>query len=251
MTDNGIIIRATALRKRYGSTLALNNIDLEIAGGETLCVIGPNGAGKTTLLMLLGGVLLANGGSVTVFGLDRWRENYAIRKRSTCLSADPIFGTCATPYEYLRFIGQIYGLPKSVFLERAKRLADEMDMTPHLNKFWGKLSLGMQKKAGLMASFLPDAELRILDEPFAGGIDPMGMERLYHWFGEANTRGETVLFSTQVLEQAETAAHRLLMLGEGSILALGTPTELMQQAGVDPNAPRPLPTAFKILAGRE
>jgi ABC-2 type transport system ATP-binding protein len=245
-----VAVEAVGLRFRYGRTWAVDGVSLDIAPGEVLCVIGANGAGKTTLLSLLGGMVLPQQGHVHVFGLDRWRENFAIRKRSTFLLAEPAFGESLTPYEFLRFFAQIYGVPKQTFLERVKRLATEMNMTEHWNKPWRKLSLGMLKKTGLIAAFLPDAELRIMDEPFAGGIDPMAMETLYAWIAEAKARGETIIFSTQVLEQAESAADRILMLEDGHIRALGTPEEIVAAAGVDAGEPRALYKAFLQLTRR-
>lgn len=244
-------IEAVGLQFRYGRTRAVDGVSLEIGAGEILGVIGPNGAGKTTLLSLLGGMVLPQLGHVRVFGLDRWRDNFEIRKRSTFLLAEPAFGESLTPYEFLRFFAQIYGIPKETFLERAKSLADDMDMVEHWSKPWGKLSLGMKKKTGLIAAFLPEAGLRIMDEPFAGGIDPMAMERLYGWMQAAKGRGETIVFSTQVLEQAESAADRILMLEDGAIRALSTPPELIAMAGVGPHEPRALYKAFLQLAGKE
>lgn len=241
-------IEAVGLQFRYGRTRAVDGVSLDIGAGEILCVIGPNGAGKTTLLSLLGGMVLPQQGHVRVFGLDRWRDNFEIRKRSTFLLAEPAFGESLTPYEFLRFFAQIYGIPKQIFLERVKALAAEMVMVEHWNKPWAKLSLGMMKKTGLIAAFLPDAGLRILDEPFAGGIDPMAMERLYQWMGTAKTRGETIIFSTQVLEQAESASDRILMLENGGVRALATPPELISMAGVDLNENRALYKAFLKLA---
>ncbi len=244
------LLRATGLCKRFGRIRAVDGVTLELDAGQTLCVVGPNGAGKTTLLMLLGGALLPSAGHISILGMDRWRDNFRIRQQSTFLTADPIFGASETPYEFLRFYAQIYGMPKEVFLERTQALAKRLEMVPHLRKPWDLLSTGMVKKAGLMAALLPDARLRILDEPFAGGIDPFAMEFLFQWFREATARGETIIFSTQVLEQAETIAGRILLLESGCVAAWGTPEELLALAGVATDAPRALYRAFMVLAGK-
>lgn len=245
------VLEAVGLRHKYGLTTAIDGVSLEVPGGEILCIIGSNGAGKTTLLSLLGGMILPQRGHVRVFGLDRWRANFEIRKQSTFLFANPVFGASRTPYEFLRFFAQIYGIPRGVFLERVERLAAEMNMTGHWDKPWNKLSLGMMKKAGLIAAFLPEVPLRMFDEPFAGGIDPMAMEQLYGWMADGKAHGETILFSTQVLEQAENAADRLLLLEDGGIRALDTPDALITQAGVDPNEPRALYKAFLAMSRHE
>ncbi|MEQ8819005.1 MAG: ABC transporter ATP-binding protein [Sumerlaeia bacterium] len=244
-----VLLSAVGLEKRYGRTLALAGVSLQARPGEVLCVIGPNGAGKTTLIQLLAGIVFPSAGHVTVFGLHRWKDNFAIRQRSTVLLADPIVGASPTPYEFLRFMAQIYGMPKERFLERTETLAREMALLDHLHKGWEELSLGMTKKAGLIGCFLPPADLRILDEPFAGGIDPIGMEALYRWMDAARGRGETIVFSTQVLDQADQVSDRLLVLREGELVANAAPEAVIRQAGVDPAEPRALARAFVALTG--
>ena len=240
-------IRATGLKKHFGKTRALDGVSLEIPAGEVLCVIGPNGAGKSTLLLVLGGVIYPNEGHVKVFGLDRWADNFTIRQHTTFLPVDPVVGQAPSPYEYLRFLGQIYGLPKALFHQRLEALVTAMRYEPHLTKPWADLSTGLVKKAGLIGSFLPDAAIRFLDEPFAGGIDPLGMEVLFQWMDEARRREETIIFSTQVLDQAESAADRIALLDGGAIRQLGSPEELIRLAQLDPSEPRALSRAFMAL----
>jgi ABC-2 type transport system ATP-binding protein len=160
------IIDVVGLKKSFGGTRALENATFQIERSENICVIGPNSAGKTTLLLLLGGAHYPNRGHVTIMGLHRWRNNFEIRQRSTFLTAEPVFGACPTPYEYLRFCAQIYGIDKQEFRKSVTTLCEEMNLLPHLDKPWHELSLGMKKKTGLVASFLPKVELRFLDEPF-------------------------------------------------------------------------------------
>lgn len=242
-----IAIRAEGLSKFYDGVRAIDGVSLDVKRGEVLCVIGPNGAGKTTLLALLGGIIYPKAGTVSVFSEDRWQKNFELRKRSTYLPPQPIIGETPTPYEYHRFLAQIYGMTKPDFLDRLRALTADMKLAEHLHKSWHSLSLGLFKKAGLIGAFLPDAELRIMDEPFAGGIDPLGMEMLYTWMNRARLRGETILFSTQVLDQAEAAADRILLLDRGKIAAVGTPAELLALAKIPPTEPRGLAKAFVEL----
>jgi len=245
--DNDVVIRAVGLRKKYPGAYALRGVSLEVRQGEVLSVIGPNGAGKTTLLHLLGGLMFPSAGHVTVFGLHRWKDSFEIRKRSAFLTACPVMGASPTPYEFLRFLAQIYGLSKATFLEKLRSLAGEMNYLPYIKKEWRTLSTGLIKKAGLIGCFLPDVPLRILDEPFAGGIDPLGMETLYGWMQAARLRGEIIVFSTQVLDQAEQVADRIALLHEGSTLALGSATEIIRQANIPATERRPLAKAFLEL----
>lgn len=251
MSDRrGPILTATNLSKKFGREQAVDGVSIEVAARESLCIVGPNGAGKTTFLLLLGGVLLPSNGHVTVFGLDRWRSSFDIRRRSTFLTATPIFGASDTPLQFLRFFAQIYGMEKGMFRVRLEELAAGLEMLAHLGKPWRSLSLGMIKKAGLIAALLPDAELRIFDEPFAGGIDPFAMDFLFQRFNACCTGGETIIFSTQVLEQAQTAAHRIMLMEAGRMSAIGTPDELFERAGVAPGSPRALYETFHRLVKR-
>lgn len=240
----------TDVRKRYGRTHAVDGASFTVLPGEVLCVIGANGAGKSTLLYLLGGVIYADSGHLRVFGLDRWAENLAIRRQSTFCPAEPVVGAAATPREYIRFIAQIYGVPAADYRARLRELAEAMRFLPHLDKPWNELSLGMTRKANLIAAFLPPARLRILDEPFAGGIDPQGMETLYAWLAAARARGETIIFSTQVLDQADAIADRILLLHGGQTRLLAPPADLIALAGIDPASPRALARAYMTLCER-
>ena len=248
-THNGIVASAKGLSRRFGRTRALTDINLDIRRGEVLGIVGPNGAGKSTLLNLLGGVLYPSAGAVTVFGMHRWRDGFEIRRRAYYLPAafDP--ADTINPYDYHRFLAQVYGLPRQEFRDKLAQFAAEMAYLPHLAKAWAKLSLGLGKKAGLIGCFLVPVELRFLDEPFAGGIDPLGMEILFEWMDRARARGETTVFSTQVLDQAEMVCDRLALLDNGRLVALDAPAVLMESAGVDPAEPRALAKMFFRLTG--
>jgi ABC-2 type transport system ATP-binding protein len=249
--ESNPIIDIVGLSKNFGGTAAIDGVTLQIQPGENICVIGPNSAGKTTLLLLIGGVHYPTRGHVTVMDMHRWKQNFEIRERSTFLTADVIVGACPTPYEFLRFYAQIYHMPKAEFLEKGGRLCEELNLIEHIDKPWNELSLGMIKKVGIVSAFLPEVDLRILDEPFAGGIDPRGMETLYKWMGAAKKREETVIFSTQVLEQAEAIADRLLILEKGKMTALDTPAALIAKAGIASDENRALHKAFLNLTGNE
>ena len=245
--DDGWMIRAIGLQKKFPNVRAVDGLSLDVRRGEVLCIIGPNGAGKTTLLHMLGGAIYPSAGHIRVLGLDRWKDNFAIRRQTAFLPVSPVVGISPTPYEYLRFLGQVYGLAHEAFLARLKRMAAQMRYTEYLNRPWGALSTGLVKKAGLIGCFLPEVPLRFMDEPFAGGIDPLGMEILFQWMAEARGRGETIIFSTQVLDQAEAVADRIALLARGRIEVLGSPEELMTQAGVESAEPRALARAFLKL----
>lgn len=252
MASADVILEARGISRTFWRTKALLPMDLTVKSGEVLAVTGLNGAGKTTLLTMMAGALFPTTGDIHVFGLHRWRENYAIRCRSFFLPVTFPLGGMATPYEYLRFIAQVYGLTKVTFHARLEELCLQFDYLGQLGRPWKKLSLGQIRKAGLIAAFLPDVELRILDEPFAWGIDPAGMEVLYRWVADASVRqNSATVFSTQVLDQAETAAHRVLLLDRGQLSFCDKPDALLAKAGISPDEPRAFTRAFMKLAGRD
>lgn len=244
---NDITLRADNLVKIFGKTRALDGVALEARAAEVVCIIGHNGAGKTTLLNLLAGMTLPDSGEVEVFGMHRWKQNYEIRRQSITLSNSPVYGGADSAYEHLAVIGQLYGLPEEQLDAKVGRLAGEIDLQPHLLKKWHGMSSGMMHKVGLIGTFLPDVKLRILDEPFASGIDPSGVETLYRWFAEARARGETTIFSTQILDQAEVVADQIVLLRHGKIRARGTVEEILAVAGVGRDDPRPLAKAYTKL----
>lgn len=244
-----VILEAVDLRKWYGATKAVDGVTLRAKAGEIVAVIGANGAGKSTLLYLLGGLVLPGSGRVRVLGEDRWRANFAIRKRCSFLSAEPDFGDCPTPWDYLQYVGAAYGFTPHQLAQRVEPLADQMSMLPHFGRPIAELSLGMRKKVGLIAAFTPESEIYFLDEPFAGGIDPLAMEVLRTWIARAGRAGATVLFSTQVLDQTDELASRLMVLLDGQLRYDDSPAALIRRAGIDPAENRAIHKAFATLVG--
>src|SRR5690606_31722835 len=118
----------------------------------------------------------------------------------------------------------------------------------NLHKDFNALSLGMIKKAFLMAAFLPDVKIRILDEPFSGGIDPLAIEMLMAWLVQSRNAGECLMFSSQMVEHAERIADKVMIVCEGRMLFFGTKEELISRAGIAPNADRAFAQAYITLA---
>lgn len=240
---------AVGLTKMLGGRAAVEAVHLSLRAGEIVCVAGPNGAGKTTLLSLLSGASYPSSGHLTVFGMHRWKRNFQIRRRSTFVPSETAYGACPTPLELFRLVARVHGLSRESFRTRLERLAARMSMTEAMKKTWDRLSWGMRRKAGLIAGFLPDAELRILDEPFGGGIDSLAAEALGEWMREARGRGEAFVFSTPEPDRAEGIADRLVVLDDGREVAEGPPDAVIRGAGIDPSEPEALARAFRKLVG--
>jgi len=240
------IVNAQRLRVRFHNTFttALRDVTFTAHRGEIICVIGPNGAGKTTLLNLLAGCLFKRRTRIQIFGLNRWRKNKEIRLRSTYTPMNSHYLIGETPMEHLQAIGLLYGMAQETFATRCAALVHDFSYADLLQRPFANMSLGQRQKAMLIGGFLPEVELRILDEPVAGGIDMLGMEILGVWMKEARARGELVIFSTQVLTRAEMLSDKLLILDRGRSRFFGSPGELMQQTGTDPAQEYALNQAF-------
>jgi ABC-2 type transport system ATP-binding protein len=239
-----IAIETTKVTVRLGGARVLDKVSLEVHPGEILCILGPNGAGKTTLLQLLAGCLFKTRNRIRIFGLNRWRCNREIRTLSTFVPADfrSLAGTC--PHEYLAAIATFYGLPPERYATRLAAMCYDLNYEQYLRIPWGHLSLGLRQKALLIGGFLPDTPLRILDEPMATGIDPMGLEIVGVWMREARERGETIVFSTQILDKAHLLADRIMILHKGRMVMIGPPRELIEAMGLSADDPFALNQAF-------
>lgn len=244
------VIVAQNLELSFGKVDAIRGVSLDVHRGETLAIIGPNGAGKTTLLSLLAGMYFPKAGEVSVFGMDRWKENRTIRLRSAIAPVAPVWGGTSTGLDFVMLMGRIWGVPKEVFVPRLERLVAALDLEPYMRKSVHTLSTGIQKKFSLAAVFVLPVELRMLDEPFEGGIDPRGIEVLHQLIQDARSAGETTIFTTQQLEPAEALADRIAMLRDGLLDFVVTPEELIRMGGQESGSPRALSRAFMALTNR-
>lgn len=241
------IISLREITFRYGFKYALKRVSLSINAGEIVCILGPNGSGKTTLFNLLAGVTIPVSGHVNLFG-QNYLENFAeLSPRVMAMPFVHPVTTLYTPYLFWQAIGAAYGIPYKEVAQRLRRLVPPMNMERAMHNKYDSLSLGMKRKVMLIAAFLPDVDIRLMDEPFSGGIDPLAMEVLVGWILEAKSRGETIVFSSQLTEHAKRLADRILILRNGHVTFLGTAAEMMDRAGVAPQDERPLAQAYVAL----
>ena len=213
-------ISAHALSKRYGATLALDGLDLEVHEGETYGFLGPNGAGKTTTIRLLLGLHRPTGGGCEVFGLDCWRERVSAHHRVAYVAGEPALWSGLTAGETLEFLGRLHGGTDRVY---ARELIKRFDLDA--DKKVRALSKGNRQKVQLIAALATRADLLLLDEP-TGGLDPL-MERVFReCLGEAKANGQSVFLSSHILSEVEAVCDRVGILRAGHLVDEGTLTEL-------------------------
>ena len=224
------LVVARGVTKRYGRTLALAGVDLDIRRGEHYAILGPNGAGKTTLIHILCTIHPADGGTVTVGGDDVHRRPLQARRRLGVVFQEPSLDTRLTVTENLEFHGRIFGVPRGVRRQRIKDLLGIVELTTWKDQLVRALSKGMQRRLEIARALVHDAELLVLDEPTVG-LD--AQTRANMWEHVARLQAErdlTVLTTTHYIEEVD-AADRVCIIDHGEVLTVGTPTELKARHG--------------------
>jgi ABC-2 type transport system ATP-binding protein len=244
-------IRTEKLSKRYGDTLALDSLDLEVCEGEVYGYLGPNGAGKTTTIRLLLGLHRASGGRAELFGIDCWRDPVAAHRRVAYVAGEPFLWPSMTGAETLEFLARLHGGTDRAY---RGRLVERFQLDG--SKKVRALSKGNRQKVQLIAALATRADLLLLDEP-TSGLDPL-MERDFRdCVGEAKGRGQTVFLSSHILSEVEAVCDRVGILRAGKLVDEGTLAELRHLSaqtvevtfdGAAPKLP-PLPGVSIAAAG--
>jgi len=211
-------IRLAGLWREFGDRVVLEDVDAELARGETLVVIGPNGAGKTTLLRILATLLRPTGGDVSVLGARLPREAWRARGRIGYLGHDPLLYRDLTVAENLRFHARLHGVESSD--ARIGALLDRVGMSRRAGELARNLSAGMAQRVAACRAVLHDPELLLLDEPRAH-LDPQAGELLDLLIGPAEERTRVVV--THDFRAALSGAWRVLALGHGGAVAYEGP----------------------------
>jgi ABC-2 type transport system ATP-binding protein len=221
MTD-AIALSMTNVTRRFGATVAVRDLSLDVRRGEMFGLIGPDGAGKTTTIRLLCGLLAADAGEVRVLGRDPVREHVAITKSVGYFSQRfSLYGDLSID-ENIAFFAEIHGLRR--YDARRTRLLDMMQLTPFRGRLAERLSGGMKQKLALACTLVHEPELILLDEPTTG-VDPVSRREFWKLLSEFLAQGVTIVMTTPYLDEAERCS-RVGLLHEGRLLALDAPEHL-------------------------
>lgn len=227
-TDAGpTAVRASGLVRTFGKVHALDGLDLTVRSGEILGLLGPNGSGKSTLIRVIVGLLRATAGTVTV--LERRMPDRGISARIGYMTQTPALYEDLTPRENLIFFGRLYGLTRAEARRRAAELIERVDLVEKADVPVHQLSGGMRQRTNLACALIHRPDLLLLDEPTVG-IDPRNRRSLWEYFYDLNRGGATLLVSTHVMDEVERC-HRVAMIEQGRIIAVGTPDELRRASG--------------------
>ena len=222
------MIEVRQLTKSYGPTIAVNNVSFDAHAGEVLGFLGPNGAGKTTTMRILTCYLAADAGSAAVAGYDVFEESVEVRKSIGYLPESAPLYTDMGVIEYLNFMTQVRGIPKSQRKERTRAVIELCGLEDVIQKDIGELSKGYRQRVGLAQSLIHDPPIMILDEP-TSGLDPSQIIEIRNLIKDIGQE-KLVLFSTHILPEVSATCSRILIINDGKIVANGTPEELAGQA---------------------
>ena len=222
------MIEVINLTKRYGTTVAVDNVSFDAKAGEVLGFLGPNGAGKTTTMRILTCYLSADEGTAKVAGYDVFEESIEVRKRIGYLPESAPLYTDMGVIDYLKFIAQIRDIPKSQRSQRIKDVVDICGLEKMIQKDVGELSKGYRQRLGLAQSLIHDPPILVLDEP-TSGLDPNQIIEIRNLIREIG-KEKMIIFSTHILPEASATCSRILIINDGQIVANGTPDELAGRA---------------------
>jgi ABC-2 type transport system ATP-binding protein len=248
-------ISTSGLTRRFGDFVAVQNVNLSVAQGQFYGFLGPNGAGKSTTIKMLTGLLAPTSGNIQVLGLDFASNSIEVKRQIGVVPEGlALFGRL-TASEYLRFVGQMYGLDRATTLQRSEELLDFMNLAGENKKLITDFSHGMQKKLALAAAVIHGPKILFLDEPFEG-VDAIAAGTLKQMLQRMIARGATIFLTSHVLEIVERLCTHVGIVNHGELIANGSLEEL--RAGVhtqadsdDPNARLTLEEIFIRVIGKQ
>ena len=232
MADHELAIRADGLRKRFGSTPALDGLDLAVPSGTVLGLLGPNGAGKTTVVRILSTLLDFDAGRAEVAGFDVVREAEDVRTRIGLTGQYAAVDEILSGRQNLVMFARLFGLSGNAARRRAEELLDQFGLAEAANRSVSQYSGGMRRRLDLAASLICTPEVLFLDEPTTG-LDPRSRNQVWDAVRSLATGGATVLLTTQYLEEADQLADRISVVDAGRVVAQGTPDQLKSATGGD------------------
>jgi len=222
-------IRVQSLTKRYGETLAVDDIGFAVPAGATIGLLGGNGAGKTTTIAMLLGLLLPTAGSIQVLGCDMARNRFAALARMNFSSPYVALPQRLTVRENLRVYGHLYDV--AAIDDRIAALSRELDLDALLDRPAGQLSAGQKTRVALAKALINRPELLLLDEPTAS-LDPDTGDWVRTWLERYRAdSGCTILLASHNMAEVERLCSHVLMLKQGRIVDRGSPAELLDRYG--------------------
>ncbi len=219
------MLKIEHLTKVYGGKKAVDNLSLHIQPGEIYGFIGHNGAGKTTTLKSVVGILQFDEGEITIDGISIREQPLACKKKFSYIPDNPDLYDYITGIKYLKIISDVFGVDENTRQERIRKYAELFELTNDLGQPIAAYSHGMKQKLAIIAAWMHDPKLIIMDEPFVG-LDPKASHLLKGMMREVCDNGGAIFFSTHVLEVAEKLCDKVAIIKGGKLIRSGTMEEV-------------------------
>jgi ABC-2 type transport system ATP-binding protein len=240
-----LAVECTGLVHRFGETVAVDHLDLQIAAGEVFGLLGPNGAGKTTTIRVLNTLLPAQEGSVQIFGLDIRRRALDVRRHLGYVPQQLSIEAALTGRQNVTWFARLFDVPRAERAARVDDALDAMDLLSVADRRAGSYSGGMIRRLELAQALVNRPDLLVLDEPTVG-LDPIARAGVWERVRQMQAdHGMTVLLTTHYMEEADELCDTVALMHRGRLQAVGSPTDL--RAGIGPEAT--LEDVFRRYAG--
>ena len=226
--NNAVSLRG--ITKRYGETLALDSVDLDIGANQIAALLGPNGAGKTTLLHILCTILAPDSGTAHIAGIDILRQPLKARKHLGVVFQEPSLDDRLSVYENLDFHGLVYQVPWRSRRQRINEVLDLVELGEWRNELVRSLSAGMKRRLEIARALMHESRVILLDEPTVG-LDVQSRARIWEYLETLRrTRELTIIVTTHYIEEVEDC-DQVCIIDKGSIVAQGSPDALKKSHG--------------------
>lgn len=238
------MIQVKSLTKRFGETVAVNDISFEVKAGEVFAFLGPNGAGKTTTIKMLTTLLRPTQGELQIDGLNPATHQNEVRKRFGIVFQDPSLDQDLTAQENMEIHGALYHVPRKVVRERSESLLKTFELWDRKDALVKTFSGGMKRRLEIARGFLHTPKILFLDEP-TQGLDPQSRNQMWTQVKNLNQSEQvTVFLTTHYMDEADRVANRIAIMDHGKIVATGSSQELKEQTRTNS-----LEEAFLALTG--
>jgi ABC-2 type transport system ATP-binding protein len=219
------VIETQDLTKEFGPKRAVSSLSLRVEGGEVMGFLGPNGSGKTTTIRLLMGLLRPTSGRASILGRDCHADAVALKRDVGYLPDEPFLYPYLSGREILELVAGLHGLDAPEARRRAGELCERLGLGSAASAYTVTYSLGMKKRLALAMALIHEPRVIIMDEP-TNGLDPKGAREMRVAISELAAQGRTIFLSTHLLDAAEKLCHRVAIIRDGALQAVGAPAEL-------------------------
>lgn len=225
--DQEICIQTRDVFRNFNDLEVLHGINLNVSKNEIFGLLGPSGSGKTTLVKMITGIDEATSGQIEVLGT--LMPKLAMMNHIGYMAQSDAMYTDLTAKENLEFFGSLFGLRSEKLKKRMKVVMELVNLTEHMKRSVSTYSGGMKRRLSLAIALMHEPEILILDEPTVG-IDPVLRKSIWDEFEQLSINGTTIILTTHVMDEADKC-HRLGMVRDGSLIAVGTPQALKEETG--------------------